>query len=205
MKVLDLCSGLGGFSEAFVFDQGWEIMRIENNPLLSEVPHTEIIDIFEFRDNLADMMNRGYQPDKVDLILFSPPCREFSLGFNAPRAVASREGRLEEYSPDMSILECGLEIIELLEPRFWIIENVKGSIRYFEPYVGKPKCSIGSFWFYGKFPKFKNSVQGEVPSKYKNDKDSKHPLRLQYRALIPLPISKAIKQAVESQTSLFNF
>ena len=49
MKVLDLCSGLGGFSEAFVNDLDWEVMRIENNPLLSEVPHTEIIDIFDFR------------------------------------------------------------------------------------------------------------------------------------------------------------
>ena len=205
MKVLDLCSGLGGFSEAFVHDLGWEVMRIENNPLLSEVPNTEIIDIFEFRDTLADMMNRGYQPDKVDLILFSPPCREFSLGFNAPRAVASREGRLKEYSPNMSILECGLEIIELLKPRFYIIENVKGSIRYFEPYVGEPKCSIGSFWFYGKFPNFKLRTQDEIPTKRKMDKGSKHPLRLQYRALIPLPISQAIKQAVECQTSLFNF
>jgi len=205
MKVLDLCSGLGGFSEAFVGDLDWEIMRIENNPLLSEVPHTEIIDIFEFRDTLHDMMVRGYQPDKVDLILFSPPCREFSLGFNAPQAVASREGRFEEYSPDMTILECGLEIIELLNPRFYIIENVKGSIRHFEPYVGKPKCSIGSFWFYGKFPSFKPGLQGKIPNKAKMDKGSNHPLRLQYRALIPLPISKAIKQAVECQTSLFNF
>jgi len=205
MKVLDLCSGLGGFSEAFIDDLGWEVMRIENNPLLSEVPNTEIIDIFQFRDTLADMMERGYKPDKVDLILFSPPCREFSLGFNGPRAVAAREGRLEEYSPDMSILECGLDIIKMLNPRFYIIENVKGSIRYFEPYVGEPKCSIGSFWFYGKFPSFNSRVMGKIPNKSKMDKGSKHPLRLQYRALIPLPISQAIKQAVECQTSLFNF
>jgi len=205
MKVLDLCSGLGGFSEAFVDDLEWEIMRIENNPLLSEVPHTEIIDIFELRDTLADMFERGYQPEKVDLILFSPPCREFSLGFNAPQAVASREGRFEEYSPDMSILECGLEIIKMLEPRFYIIENVKGSIRHFEPYVGEPVCSVGSFWFYGKFPTFKPGLQGKIPTKKKMDKGSQHPLRLQYRALIPLPVSQAIKKAVECQTSLFNF
>jgi site-specific DNA-cytosine methylase len=41
MKMLDLFSGLGGASEAFV-RAGWEVMRIENNPLLSEVPNTEI-------------------------------------------------------------------------------------------------------------------------------------------------------------------
>ena len=205
MKVLDLCSGLGGFSSAFINDNKWEVMRIENNPLLSEVPDTEIIDIFEFRDTLSDMMDRGYEPAKVDLILASPPCREFSLGFNAPRAIASREGRLEEYQPCMKILKCVLEIIDLLKPRHYIIENVQGSTRYFEPYLGYHKCSIGSFYFYGKFPSFKPGLQGKIPNKSKMDKGSQHPLRLQYRALIPLPISKAIKKAVESQTSLFNF
>lgn len=204
MKVLDLCSGLGGFSEAFVLDLDWEVMRIENNPLLSEVPHTEIIDIFEFRDTLADMIDRGYKPAHPDLILFSPPCREFSLGFHAPRAVASREERLEDYQPDMSILECGLDIIKMLNPRYWIIENVKGSIRYFEKYVGRPKCSFGAWFFYGKFPPF-NVVSGLIPNKAHMDKGSQHPLRLQYRALIPLSISNAIKQAVKEQTSLFQF
>ena len=41
MKVLDLCSGLGGFSEAFVA-AGHEVLRIEHNPLLADVPHTKI-------------------------------------------------------------------------------------------------------------------------------------------------------------------
>lgn len=204
MKVLDLCSGLGGFSEAFVNCPRWEVMRIENNPLLSEVPYTEIIDIFEFRDTLSDMIERGYMPAHPDLILFSPPCREFSLGFNAPRAVASREGRLEEYSPNMKILECGLDIIKMLNPRHWIIENVKGSIRYFEPYLGRPSFSYGAWHFYGKFPAV-NVVPGVIPNKAHMDKGSQHPLRLQYRSIVPLQISKAIKQAVECQTSLFNF
>jgi hypothetical protein len=204
MKVLDLCSGLGGFSEAFINDLDWEVMRIENNPLLSEVPHTEIIDIFEFRDTLNDMIERGYEPAYPDLILFSPPCREFSLGFNAPQAVASREGRYEEYSPDMSILKCGLDIIKMLNPRYWIIENVKGSIRHFEEYVGRPQCSYGAWFFYGKFPTF-NVGPGLIPNKAHMDKGSQHPLRLQYRSLVPLEVSKAIKQAVECQTSLFNF
>ena len=204
MKVLDLCSGLGGFSEAFVNASSWEVMRIENNPLLSEVPHTEIIDIFEFRDTLIDMIERGYKPAYPDLILFSPPCREFSLGFNAPRAIASREGRLEEYQPNMSILECGLDIIKILNPRYYIIENVKGSIRYFEPYLGRPQCSYGAWFFYGKFPTF-NVVPGSIPNKAHMDKGSQHPLRLQYRSIVPISISKAIKKAVENQTSIFNF
>ena len=37
LKMLDLFSGLGGASEAMVNDPKWEVLRIENNPLLSGV------------------------------------------------------------------------------------------------------------------------------------------------------------------------
>jgi len=202
MKVLDLCSGFGGFSEAFVRCPNWEVMRIEVNPLLSEVPHTEIIDVLEFRDTLADMIERGYQPARPDLILASPPCREFSTGFRSPRSQSAIHGELDSYQPDMTILEACLDIISMLKPTYYIIENVRGSIRYFKPYVGAPICSVGAWWFYGKFPSF--NVNLEVPEKKNMDKRHS-PLRVQYRSVVPLVVSKAIKQAIESQTNLFNF
>ncbi len=43
MKMLDLCSGLGGASQPMV-DSNWDVLRIENNPLLSGVPHTQMLD-----------------------------------------------------------------------------------------------------------------------------------------------------------------
>ena len=45
----------------------------------------------------------------------------------------------------------------------------------------------------------------EIRKKENMDKGSQNPLRLQYRSLVPLAVSKAIKKAVEEQTSLFNF
>ena len=48
MKVLDLFSGLGGFSEAFLL-AGDEVVRVENNPLLSEVPATTQQDVLAIR------------------------------------------------------------------------------------------------------------------------------------------------------------
>ncbi len=203
MKVLDLCSGLGGFSSAFVNDPSWEVMRIENNPLLESVPHTEIICIFEFRDNLADMISRGYCPTSPDLLLASPPCTEFSMGYASARSIASREGMLDDYNPDMSILNCVMDIKNMLKPRFWIIENVVGSRRYFEPITGELKQKNGAFCFYGKFPSF--YPDGEIKLKSTNEKWSNHPLRSNYRALIPHNISTAIKKAVESQTTLFDY
>lgn len=46
---LDLFSGLGGASEAFLKDaSNWNVLRIDNNPLLSEVPNTVIMDLNDF-------------------------------------------------------------------------------------------------------------------------------------------------------------
>ena len=202
MKVLDLCSGFGGFSEAFVRCPHWEVMRIEINPLLSEVPDTEIIDVLEFRDNLLDMIERGYNPARPDLILASPPCREFSTGFRSPRSQSAIDRELDSYQPDMKILEACLDIISMLKPTYYIIENVRGSIRYFEPRLGKPICSVGAWWFYGKFPSF--DVNLEVPEKRTMDKRHS-PLRVQHKSVIPLVVSQAIKKAIETQTSLFQF
>ena len=39
-KILDLYSGLGGFSQAFMNDENYEVLRLEINPLLSEVENT---------------------------------------------------------------------------------------------------------------------------------------------------------------------
>ena len=51
MKMLDLFSGLGGASEAFL-QNGWEIKRIENNMLLKGVPNTTIMDVVQFEQQL---------------------------------------------------------------------------------------------------------------------------------------------------------
>ena len=71
MKVLDLCSGLGGFSEAFQVN-AHDVLRIENNPLLKNVPDTKLMCIFEFRDWIEDRLVSG-EIINVDIILFSPP------------------------------------------------------------------------------------------------------------------------------------
>lgn len=198
LKCLDLCAGFGGFSEAFHKSPHWEVMRIDNNPLLAGVENMEIIDIFEFRDHLHNMIERGYCPDKVDLIVASPPCHAFSMGYSAPRAIASREGRLEEYQPDMSILKATLDIIKLLNPTYYIIENVKGAIRYFEPYLGQPNQSFKAWNFWGKFPSMQVNV-ANLPTKASLDKRHSD-LRTNYRSVVPYEISMSLLHAIECQT-----
>ena len=189
MKVLDLFSGLGGFSEAFL-RAGDEVCRVENNPLLSEVPCTSIEDVKAMRDRLLEYKISGQPIREIDLVLASPPCYEFSMGFSAPRAIAAREKRLDSYQPDLVMIQITMEIIQLINPRWFVIENVIGSIGYFEDLGLIPNQIHGSCVFYGKFPKFSTPKM-----KTKAEKDSYHgdPLRMNKRALIPLELSMALR------------
>ena len=198
MKVLDLFSGLGGFSEAFL-QAGDEVVRVENNPLLSEVPNTSIEDVRAMRDRLLEFKNSGQPIRSIDLVIASPPCLEFSMAYSAPRSVAGRNG--EEWNPSMDLVEITLEIIQIISPKWWVIENVIGSISYFEEIGLVPHQIHGSCVFYGNFPKF------STPSmRTKAEKDSWHgdPLRMNKRALIPLELSMALRKAIISQKTLFD-
>ncbi|GAH96098.1 unnamed protein product [marine sediment metagenome] len=209
MKVLDLCSGLGGFSEAFI-EAGHDVLRIENNPLLAEISATRIMCIFEFRDWLEEhylrpesmgAMLMSAKFHDVDVILFSPPCYEFSVAYNAPRSNHEREFPTVPWEPSMDILECGMDIIKMLKPTWHIIENVRGAIKYFHADLGRPFQINDAYVFWGKFPSF---VPAEFPSKA--DKDERHsPLRANIRGKIPIEISAALLKAIESQTSILDF
>ena len=203
MKVLDLFSGLGGWSEAFI-SHGCEVIRVENNPLLEAVPNTQLYCVKELRDYLIDCHDRGLPIQKPDVILASPPCYEFSNAFNAPKSEYRRKhGTLEGYDPDLSLLQATIDIIELVKPRYYIIENVVGATRYFEKYLGKPQQIIGAFVLWGKFPKI--CLQGEtIPTK--SQKDKRHdPLRSNYKAKIPIQISRSLLTGILQQKTVFDY
>lgn len=199
MRVLDLFSGLGGFSEAF-YRAGDEVVRVENNPLLAEVPCTTMQDVLTMRDRLLEFESRGEPIRSVDIILAGPPCREFSLAYGAPRAVAQRQN--QEFEPSMELLEATLEIIRIVKPRYWIIENVVGSRTYFEEFGLQVKQIHGPHVFYGNYPMFS---PGPIPTKASKDKHSGNPLRANHKALIPFTISESLRIAIIEQTTLFDF
>jgi site-specific DNA-cytosine methylase len=153
-KMIDLFSGLGGASEAFV-NAGWEVLRIENNPLLGEVPHTLMLDIFEFRDWVESTLAVYPEAfDDIELIWASPPCTDFSLGYSAPKAVYSRQNCTAPYQPNMELLNVAMDIIEMIKPRYHIVENVRGACPHFLPIVGRFRQQCQAYFFWGNFPSF---------------------------------------------------
>ena len=199
LRVLDLFSGLGGFSEAFVL-AGDEVVRVENNPLLSEVPCTTPQDVLAMRDRLHIYHAQGEPIREYDVLLAGPPCREFSLAYSSPRSVANRNG--EPFEPSLELIEATLDIIRITKPRYWVIENVVGSAEYFAKFGLEVRQKHGPHLLYGNFPMFQC---GELPTKASKDKTSTDPLRANHKALIPLELSSQLRRAILEQTTLFEF
>lgn len=199
---LDLFSGLGGASEAFVQDlDNWTVLRIDNNPLLGGVPFTVIDDIPRIANNIFGPQN---VLKKIDVIWASPPCREFSNGYSSPKSIHVREHGLDSYKPDMSLLIASLEIIEIVKPKYWVIENVVGSIRYFREFLGEPRQIIGPYVLWGNFPMIDCKPE-MIMAKSGKDVHSSNPLRSNYKAKVDFEISSSLKYAIENQKSLFEY
>lgn len=193
-KMVDLYAGFGGQSQAFL-NAGWDVLRIDNNPLLGGVENMVLIDV-------RHLSVKG-SPVEIEYVHASPPCLEFSNAYSSPRGKHQRGKTDDEYLPDLTFLFEALRIIDEIKPRYWSIENVRGSIRYFEPYLGKPKLIIGAYVYWGNFPLFDTSFVKVVP---KSQKDKRHsPLRQNHMATIDLEVSKSFLKAMTSQRSILQY
>ena len=112
MIVLDLFSGLGGFSQAFK-DRGHEVITFDMESRFNPDVETNIMDI----DTLP----------KADIILASPPCECFS--------VASIGTHWKKERPSLKALKAlelvkhTLNLIYDIRPKYWFLENPMGMLR----------------------------------------------------------------------------
>jgi len=198
--MLDLFAGFGGQSEAFL-QAGWNVLRIDNNPLLAEVPRMILADVAKLKPFYLG------GPTRVDYVHASPPWLMFSTGYDGPRCTAERQGIVwaesEELKAAVQLVLDAKRVIDELQPLCWSIENVKGSIKYLRPVLGEPRLIVGSWVYWGNFPLFDASLL-KLPTKAQLDKRHS-PLRANHRAHIPLNVSSAFLDAITDQKSLFDF
>lgn len=177
MLVLDLFSGLGGFSQAFT-DRKHEAMTIDNNKKFNADFDIDISDY--------EKIVRIFRFLEWDVILASPPCTEFTKAYMP---------WYKNIVPDMSLIDATKKIVSGLKPKFWIVENVRGAIPYFEPLFGKPKKHCGSRYLWGNFPDF--------PCEYKKccgkHKVPGGKLQSETRAKVPYEISLNLCRAIEDE------
>lgn len=183
--ILDLCSGLGGATEAFVrlAPPGYEVIRVDHDEKFREIPHTRIRSVLDWMDWIGDL-------PPIEAVWASPPCTEFSLAANAHRERPT--------DPDMRVTNACLEIIKHLKPRVWTLENVRGACRYFRPDLGQHAQSIGPYFLWGQFPEL--AVRFDEVEHHKLEyRDSAR------RSLIPWQISRAWMKSITDQQTLGDF
>jgi len=191
-RMLDLGAGLGGASEAFL-RAGWEVVRIDINDALEDVPEMQIMDILELQEPFLLNGGAGF-----DFIWGSPDCTDYSLAYNAKGPRAIREGR--EFQPDNRLVEKMKEIIDYYDPQYWVIENVRGASRIFSKILNAPPRQIvGPYFFWGLFPFI--DADDYVRGREKMN-GAPGPMRYNLRSKIPLQLSQRFQQAIDGQTKI---
>lgn len=139
MRMLDLCSGLGGASAAMV-ERGWDVLRVDIDPAMPS-------------DVCADILEWNPPECHWDLVWCSPPCEQFSrwsMPWNRNFGVA----------PSMTLAERVAEILDTIDRRWWVVENVKGSINWLTPLFGEWKHRYGPMFLWGEFPDLRCESKG---------------------------------------------
>lgn len=142
MRVLDLFSGLGGFSQAFL-DRGHDVTRIEYDPRFAEVPRTVIADVRLLRFLGPAMM----KPRTWDAVLASPPCQKFSVMTIGKNWTKDDKPKTPAAAAALELVRDTLRLIEEIDPRFWVMENPRGKLRkFFKPADTAWWCQYGTRW-----------------------------------------------------------
>ena len=174
MLMLDLCCGLGGASKAMK-ERGWDVITVDIVP--------------EFNPSIvADLRTFHYSGPRPDLVWASPPCTEFSK-YSMPESWACNRGGKKE--PDLSLMLAAKRVIDEVNPRWWVIENVRGAVEFFEPHLGRVRKRSGSRYLWGEFPPF------DCSPGYGKWRLPPSPDRAAKRSEIPRQLSLALCQAVE--------
>lgn len=201
-----LCAGYSGESIVMREEtESWVVYRIDlNEAVCRDNPGTLCLDVLAWLDWIETM------PKQPEIVWASPPCTQFSTA----RAVKIGE-------PELDLMNACMDIIEHLDPVWWIIENVRGAVQHFGPRLGPPTQVIGPFYLWGKFPHLDIHVEykGHVRTRINRDVVVKADQDGHWRfngkrfnkwdtpqnAEIPRVISQELLTAVNTQRTLDDF
>lgn len=162
--MLDLFCGRGGASAA-MRDRGWDVIRIDNDPSFEP-------------DVVADLTTWSWTGEPIDLLWASPPCEEFAREWMP----WSKTGK----APSMDLVNAVYRLVEEIQPRWWIIENVKGA----QPWIGKARWVRNPVYLWGNFP----PIDLKRIAPWKERLSSTAAAR---RAELPYELSLAVARAIE--------
>jgi hypothetical protein len=122
MKVLELFAGTGSVGNVMK-EHGWEVVSLDRD-MPADIS-TDILD-WDYRSH--------YEPRSFDIIWASPPCTEYSIA----KRVGTRNLELAN-----RIVQRTLEVIDYLQPKYYIIENPQSGLLKHQPFMqGRPYSDL---------------------------------------------------------------
>lgn len=194
LKALDGFSGLGGWSDGLAAE-GFQVQGIEIHPKVAAI-YAERYPVI-----VADFRTLNPQDFKgFDLIVGSPPCRDFSDYAHMSKGNIKRWKVPADPNRGLELVKSFTTFVLLAEPRYWLLENVPRLAKY----IGKPRMKteiapgmVRCFW--GNFPNFlmPKDLGRPVTSKFHHhDFRGIHHYESWERAKIPMPLARALGRAV---------
>ena len=215
MKVVDLFSGLGGFSQAFI-DRGHEVERYDFNEDFKDIPYTTIKDVMELTP--VDL-------EYADIILASPPCTHFSVAAVYHHWPKPLKEPTKETLQQINLVKYTVALLKEVDPTYWMVENPQGMMKKILGQQAMKQCwgswgmnALKPTHLWGKFPPVdwracstsrhdktprgsKKGVQGINISSFKKNKFAYNiPRDSALRALIPYDFSLAVCLAAEGNS-----
>jgi site-specific DNA-cytosine methylase len=169
LQMLDLFSGLGGASSAMK-ERGWKVTTLDLEARFNP-------------DIVADIREFSWEGGPLDLIWASPPCEAFSREFMP----WCRTGK----DPSMDLVTAAYRVIREADPRFWVIENTRGAVKWFNSLLGKPAWIGYPIYLWGIFPPLEKI-------RLKMGKEKMSSTAAAERAKIPYELSLALAKSIES-------
>lgn len=120
MKVLDLFSGTGSATKIWK-DEGYEVISIEINQNQDATYNDSILEFNGFDLQII----HGY----FDFIWASPPCTTFSIASVSTHWNKDKTPKSEECKNNIRLLAHTIQLIEILKPKYYVIENPTGMMR----------------------------------------------------------------------------
>jgi hypothetical protein len=140
MKLLDLFAGMGGWSVGF-HREGFECLGID------------IVDVgYPYELIVSDIRDYHPVPVSVEVIVASPPCTEYSQ----LTMLSYQKGQRAKPDPEKGneLVREAKRVIDEAKPKFWILENVYGSIPHITSILGKPMFIAKPWVLWGNLPPF---------------------------------------------------
>ena len=139
MKTLVSIGDFSGHWSAPWRDAGWRTVRVDPKLQAGLALGDNDVCVGSTAQEWVRYVKHSSQHSKVDTLLMAPPCTDFSVSGAQYWDKKDYDGRT---AAALEIVDACLELVKVLQPRVWMLENPVGRLPDLRPELGKPKLYV---------------------------------------------------------------